>query len=396
MTVKGPGSQGALRQANLRRVIEEVRAAGKLTQAQISRHTGLSAASVTNLVRTLNQAGLVEVETGSEAGRQCRHVSLTHSPGYVLGIDLGRSHLLMCIADLNWQVVVEAARSITPETPAPVGLALCQQLQAELLDKANLDSKQLLAAGVGLPGPLDAATKEIGVGTLLPHWVDRNLEEAFQGALDLPVVVDNDANIGALGEFAWQCAERPKGTLIYLRLATGIGGGLMLGGQLHRGAAGTAGEVGHMTIDEGGQLCRCGSRGCLETVASTPVMLNVLSGALAGPVDLDTWIKLARQGHTASIRLLEAVGQHVGTAVANLCNFISPDKVVLGGPITAAGELLLTPVRQEVDRRAMPATSRLVDIAITRHASRTEMLGAVVLAREVALNNDPLASLLVG
>ena len=394
MTLVGPGSQGALRQNNLRRVLDEVRNAGSLTQAQIARSTGLSAASVTNLVRSLAKSGVVEVTSATASGRQCRLVTLTQTSGYVLGIDLGRSHLLMCIADLNWNIVVEGARTTTPEMPSSDGLALCQQIRNELLEQAGLTPDQLLAAAVGLPGPLDSATMQIGSSSLLPQWTGMDLKHAFEQVLSLPVVVDNDANIGALGEFAWQCPSRPQGSLIYLRLATGIGGGLMIGGQLHRGAAGTAGEVGHMTIDERGRLCRCGSRGCLETVASTPVMLQVLTSALERPADVATWMSLARQGHTASVRLLEEVGRHVGTAVANLCNFISPDRVVLGGPITAAGDLLLDPVRNEVGRRAMPATSRVVKIDITRHGGRTEMLGALVLARELALGNTPMPSLL--
>jgi len=396
MTSAGPGSQGALRQTNLRRVLAEVREAGSLTQAQIARRTGLSPASVTNLVRTLSEAGVVQVVSATEAGRQCRLVTLAGTDGYVLGIDLGRSHLLMCIADLNWRVVVEGSRTATPETSAASGLSHCQELRDELLDKAGLQPDQLLAGAVGVPGPLDSSSMHIGAGTLLPQWTGMDLQQAFEQALDLPMVVDNDANIGVLGEFAWQRSIRPRGSLIYLRLATGIGGGLMLNGQLHRGAAGTAGEVGHMTIDEGGRLCRCGNRGCLETLASTPVMLQVLSGALDAPADVETWMNLARQGHTASVRLLEEVGRHVGTAVANLCNFISPDRVVLGGPITEAGQLLLGPVRDEVGRRAMPATSRVVKIDITRHGQRTEMLGAVVLARELALSNTPLSSLFEG
>ncbi|MCL2803266.1 MAG: ROK family transcriptional regulator [Micrococcales bacterium] len=394
MVTAGPGSQGALRQANLRRVLEEVRTAGSLTQAEIARRTGLSAASVTNLVRKLSQAGAVQVEDSTDAGRRCRRVKLGQTAGYVLGIDLGRSHLLMCIADLSWNIVVEGQRTMRPETEAKAGLALCQELQAELMQKAGLSAGRVLYGGVGVPGPLEVATGHIGAGTLLPQWTGMNLKTAFEQALDLPMVVDNDANLGALGEFSWQRPNRPDGTMIYLRLATGIGGGMMVDGRLHRGAAGTAGEIGHMTIDADGRLCRCGNRGCLETKASTPVMLEVLASALDRPVDIDTWMGLVNQGHTASVRLIEEVGRCVGTAVSNLCNLLSPDHVVLGGPVTQAGDRLLNQVRDEVQRRAVPATWRAVKIEASHHGSRSEMYGAVVLAREALLAATPLASLL--
>jgi predicted NBD/HSP70 family sugar kinase len=138
-------------------------------------------------------------------------------------------------------------------------------------------------------------------------------------------------------------------------------------------------------------MCRCGNRGCLETTASTSVLLGVLASTLERPCDTETWVRLAKDGHTAAVRLMEDCGRHVGAAVANLCNFINPAKVILGGPVTAAGELLLGPVRDEVRRRAMPAASATVSVEISRHGPRSEVFGALCLAIQAASATSPAA-----
>jgi predicted NBD/HSP70 family sugar kinase len=396
MVNTSPGSQGGLRRANLGRVLAEVQAANGVTQAEIARRSGLSAATVTNLVRHLANSGTVVVADETRQGRRCRVVRMRLSDGHVLGVDLGRSHLVMCLATLDGQIVAHQRLTVAPDTSAEAGLDHCRAVYAELLAQANLESTSVLVAGVGVPGPLDKSTGHIGAGTLLPAWTGLHLKDAFEQSLGLPVVMDNDANIGALGEFCWRVEAVDPGPLIYLRLATGIGGGLLLGGQLHYGAAGTAGEVGHMTIDESGLLCRCGNRGCLETVAATPVMLQVLSSAIDRPADLDTWMDLCQAGNTAAARLVEAMGRHIGAAVANLCNLISPTRVVLGGPVTRAGDLLLAPVRDEVQRRAVPAAANAVSLGIARHGWLTEAHGAVVLALRQVGSERNTPSLLEG
>jgi predicted NBD/HSP70 family sugar kinase len=362
------------------RVLDLVQVAGPLTQAEISRRTGLSAASVTNIVRLLTDEGGVDVADAVQAGRRCRVVTPTCPPGLVLGIDIGRTHLRMCIADRAKTVLAEGSTDVAPGVSAEDGLGMCADLFATLLADNGLARDDVLVAAAGVPGPLDHQTGQIGAGSLLPEWNGIDLPERFSDALGLNVLVENDANLGALGEYLWDGIHTPRSSLIYLRLATGIGGGMVLDGHLHRGLSGTAGELGHMTIDENGRLCRCGNRGCLETLAATPVMLDVLASALERRVDLDTWLSMAAEGHTASVRLLEDMARHLGAVVANLCNLINPEVVCLGGPVTAAGDLLLAPMRDEVQRRAIPSASRRVRLEMSKHGPRSEVYGAVCLA----------------
>jgi predicted NBD/HSP70 family sugar kinase len=184
-----------------------------------------------------------------------------------------------------------------------------------------------------------------------------------------------------LGEFTWDTPVLTPAPQVYALLSVGIGCGLVIdGNRLFRGAAGTAGELGHVTLDTSGRLCRCGNRGCVETTASTPVLLETLSAALERPVDLPEWLALARAGHNGSIRLLEDMGAQVGAAIANLVNLLSPASVVLGGPVTEAGDLLLLAVREAVTRRSMPAPGRKVHVRLARHPGLSELHGALALA----------------
>ncbi|MDR1386380.1 MAG: ROK family transcriptional regulator [Propionibacteriaceae bacterium] len=379
MIEERPGSTSSLRRRNSAQVLQAVRQAGGLTQAEIARRSGLSPATVTNLVRDLAAAGQVEVAATVLNGRRSRLVTPVVPSGYVLGVDVGRSHIRAGLADLGLDLVAQGDRRMEPGLPAEQGLELVGQLYQEVLERAGVDRGEVLWAGVGVPGPLDQASQQIGAGTMLPEWTGQDLRSRFARLLGLPVAVDNDANLGALGEHAWPPGLSVR-SMIYVRLATGIGGGLILDGRLYRGADGVAGEIGHATIDENGPLCRCGNRGCLETMASIPSLLRVLASALDREVDVHGWVGLVRQGHTTANRLIDELGHHLGVAVSNLCNLVNPSLVLLGGPIAAAGEALLEPVRSEVRRRSMPSAYDRLRVEASRHGEMSEVYGAARLA----------------
>jgi predicted NBD/HSP70 family sugar kinase len=336
---------------------------------------------VTNIVRDLAGSGTVLVDDAFQEGRRCRVVTLPKRRGYVVGIDIGRTHIRICIVDLTREVVAEGERTMSLGTSAGDGIETARELFDELAAGAGIEREDILTAGVGLPGPIHHATGTIGGYTLLPQWVDIDLQAAFRDAFGLPTYVENDANLGALAEHSWQSLSGIS-TLVYMRLATGIGGGMVINGQLYVGASGTAGEIGHVTIEENGPLCRCGNRGCLETLVSVPAILSQLSGSLGRPMDVATWVRTARAGHPASVRLMEDTGHTIGAAVANLCNLVNPEVVALGGPVTVAGSLLFAPVEAEVRRRAVQAASQATRIVPAHHGERSVVVGATLLALE--------------
>jgi predicted NBD/HSP70 family sugar kinase len=217
----------------------------------------------------------------------------------------------------------------------------------------------------------------VGSSAILPGWTDVRIAEVMSERLALPVHVDNDANLGALAELHWG-AGHGASTFVYLKMATGIGAGLVIGGRLFHGAGGTAGEIGHTTVDEAGPICRCGNRGCLEMVASAPALAELLRPT-RGEVTGERVVELALEGDPGCRRAIADAGSYAGQAVANLCNLFNPERIVVGGSLGAAGEVLLGPLREAVRRRVIPSAVEDVEIVPGVLGDRAELLGAVAL-----------------
>jgi predicted NBD/HSP70 family sugar kinase len=373
------GSTAALRRHNTSRILQEVRSSGGLVQAEIARRTGLSPATVTNLVRELTEAGMVVAEERVHQGRKAKWVSVNAGAGYVLGVDIDRTHMMVNVVDMGFNVIGTVARRFTLGMDSSAGFALLGELFREVLDSTGVDRGRIRSAGVGIPGPVDRVRGQIGAPSFLPEWAGIDLPGGFTDALGMPVVIDNDSNLGALGEYAWPPAL-DVGSLFYVWLSTGIGGGLIVDGQPWRGADGTAGEIGHHSIDEAGPICRCGNRGCVEAIVSVPECIRVLSVAVGHEVDTDDWVRLAQQGNTTARRLLEDLARHVGVAVANIVNLVNPSRVVVGGPISVVDDVLLDPLRAEVRQRAVPAATRSIQIDRARWGDFSRVYGAAILA----------------
>jgi len=193
--------------------------------------------------------------------------------------------------------------------------------------------------------------------------------------LGLPVHVDNDANLGALAESVLG-AGRDAGEMVYLMLSSGIGAGLILGGRLYRGAGGTAGEIGHVLVDENGPMCRCGLRGCLETYAGASALVDLLPRE---DLTVESMVELAVQGDPACARVIADAGRTVGRVLAGLCNQFNPELVVVGGRLAAAGDVVLAPMREAVRRFAIPGAAGDVRVVAGALGDRAELLGALVL-----------------
>jgi predicted NBD/HSP70 family sugar kinase len=373
-----PGSQGALRAANQRRVVAAIRAAGSLTQAEIARATGLSAATVSNIVNDLAADGMLQVSSTISSGRRARAVSVSRSAGLAIGIDFGRRHLRVAVADLAHKVLAEEQVPLPHQHRAEHGIDAAAGLVEKLLAHARGDHAAVVGVGVGVPGPIDSRTGRIGASTILPEWVGVRPSDAVRARLDLPVHVENDANLGVLAEVEWGSA-RGQRNAAYIKIATGIAAGLVINGQLHRGVAGTAGEIGHTTIDESGRICRCGNRGCLETFASVPVILGLLEQSHGADLSIVDVIRMADRGDIGCRRVIEDAGRHLGVAVANLANLLNPQTVVIGGDLAAAGDLLLDPLRGVVRRFAIPSAAAVAEVVPSSLGSRAQVLGALAL-----------------
>ncbi|WP_367130916.1 MULTISPECIES: ROK family transcriptional regulator [Streptomyces] len=373
-----PGSQSSLHRANLERVVRAVRTAGSLTQAEIARTTGLSAATVSNIVRELKEGGTVEVTPTSSGGRRARSVSLSGDAGVVVGVDFGHTHLRVAVGNLAQRVLAEDAEPLDVDASAAQGLDRAEQLVRRLIGDAGIDPGKIIGVGLGVPGPIDVETGTLGSTAILPGWAGTNPRDELAARLSVPVHVDNDANLGALGELVWG-AGRGASDLAYIKVASGVGAGLVINGKIYRGPGGTAGEIGHITLDESGPVCRCGNRGCLETFTAARYVLPLLHSAHGPDLTVARMVQLAREGDPGCRRVISDVGRHIGSGVANLCNLLNPRRVVLGGDLAPSGELILGPIRESVSRYAIPSAARQLEVVPGALGGRAEVLGALAL-----------------
>jgi predicted NBD/HSP70 family sugar kinase len=386
------GSLESLRERNRLRVVDALRQRGAISRSDIARQTGLSRSTVSSLVADLQAAGLVverEVATtprGPEGGRPPVLIALDQSAGALLGIDFGHRHVRVAVADLSFTVLAEKLVEIDVDTAGHDGLDLAAGLAEELLDEAGVDRGRVLAAGIGLPGPIDRQTGLVHSRAILPSLDGIDTAVEMEQRLGLPVHLDNDANVGALGEATFGAGAGVE-VMAYLRLSAGIGAGLVINGRPFRGARGIAGEIGHVLVDPQGPICRCGNRGCLETFVAGPALCELLRRS-HGPLTVRQLLELAQEGDAGCQRVVADAGRVVGRAVADLCNYLNPDLVVVGGDLSAAGDLVLEPMREAVRRFAIPAAAEDVEIVAGTLGDRAELLGALALAGHES--EDPL------
>ncbi|MFJ6216514.1 ROK family protein [Streptomyces sp. NPDC092296] len=373
-----PGSQSSLHRANLERVLRAVRMAGSLTQAEIARSTGLSAATVSNIVRELKESGTVVVTPTSSGGRRARSVSLSADAGIVVGVDFGHTHLRVAVGNLAHRVLAEESEPIDVDASAAQGFDRAETLVERLLAQTGFRSDKVIGVGLGVPGPIDVETGAIGSTAILPGWTGVEPGRELTSRLGMAVYVDNDANLGALGELVWG-AGRGLSDLAYIKVASGVGAGLVISGQIYRGPGGTAGEIGHITLDESGPVCRCGNRGCLETFVGSRYLLNLLNASHGPGLSVPRVVQLAQRGDLGCRRVIADVGRQIGTGVANLCNLLNPRRVILGGDLAEAGELVLSPIRESVARYAIPSAARQLSVVPGTLGGRAEVLGALAL-----------------
>nr|WP_086010322.1 ROK family transcriptional regulator [Tsukamurella sp. 1534] len=374
-----PGAPSALREQNRRRVIHALEAHGDLTQADLARETGLATATVSNIVRALIGEGTV----ATDSSRARRTVHLVRAAGHVVGIDHGHRHVRVAVGDLSHTILAETRAELAIGVTAEEGLAVASSLLTDVLQRAGVDRSTVVGAGMGLPAPIERATGRVGSPSILPGWVGVDASAVATRALGLPVTVKvgNDANLGALAERRWGAGIGVT-DMAYLKLSEGVGAGLIINGDVFSGMTGTAGEIGHTTTDEFGDVCRCGNRGCLETLVSAGRVSRLLEPTLGRRATIAEIADQARLGQRACVRVLEDVGRLVGRALADLCNVFNPELILVGGELAQASPVLIPAIRGVVDRCGVPSATASLQIVPAKLGERTHILGAFALAVE--------------
>ena len=367
---------------NRERVIELLRTRGALTRADLARSLSLSRATVSNVVAALYHEGLVVETEGTDTAVQPRQgrpgalLTLNPSAGVVVGIDFGHTHMRVIVADLAHTVLAENTRILVRDHDARHALENAVAMTEETLLAARVDRAKVIGVGAGVPGPVNTLTGAVGSSSIAPSWVGLRPGDELAGRLNLPVLVDNVGNLGALAEVTWGAGQGSQ-VAVYVKLGTGVGAGFVLGGRIFRGSCGTAAEFGHMTVDPAGQICRCGNRGCLETYVGLPALLGQLRAHYGADLATHDVVTLALAGDRACARVLADAGQRVGAAMAIVCNLFNPDRVIIGGELAAACDIVLPPLRNALDRDALPFAGGHVTVCKGQLGDRAVALGAI-------------------
>ncbi len=395
-----PSSQ-IVKNINKHAVLDLIRfTPGGISRAELAQRMDLSRAAMTAIVNDLLESGIVrESESrNKQNGRPPIILEINPARGYVAGIDMGASHLSVILTDFSAQVIdeVEVPFNIAGSPEACLGQA--NGLLMELLKKHELAASSLGAIGLGVPGPIASEAGMVFAPPIMPGWDGYPIQASLEEKWNLPVSLNNDAELGAIGEWAYG-AGRGENFLAYIKVGTGIGSGILLNGQVYRGATGSAGEIGHLTIEENGPLCECGNAGCLEALAGGRAIARQAREAIRkgnrtllaslGPVEELTArdvASAARRGDLAAQQIISRAGNYLGIAIAGLVNLFNPRTIVVGGGVAQVGDLLLQPIRDAVARRSLQASARTVKINTAILRRRSSAMGAVVQALSIALH----------
>ncbi|MCW2944674.1 MAG: family transcriptional regulator [Actinoallomurus sp.] len=382
-----PGSLESLRSRNRLHVLETVQQRGAVSRADITRATGLSRTTVSSLAADLLSDGvLIELAdrvappvTSPGGGRPATLLTLNPDGGGVLGVHLGHDNVRVVYADLSGGVLGERQREIDVDHLPVDSLAYVSDAALELVAAEGHDVDRVIGMGVAVSAPVQLASHTLRSPSMLRDWSDVDIAARLRHEVGLPVYVGNDANLGAMAEWTFGVG-RGADDLIYVMLSDGVGAGLILNGRPYEGATGTAGELGHVVVVEGGYVCRCGNRGCLETVVGTHALVGAFSQSRGPDTTLADVVALSVADDPGSLRVIVDAGRTVGRALAGICAMLDPKLVIIGGKLAAAGSPLLDGVREVLVRGLPPAISQGVVVTAGRLGHRAEVLGAIALA----------------
>ena len=372
-------------------VFELLRDGQPRTRAQLADASGLARSTIAARIDLLMRLGLVApygdgVSTG---GRPPSLLALNPSARVVAGADVGATHARIALADLAGTILVERRADLDVALGPEHVLSWVEQQIAEMLAEQNRTVAELAAIGIGLPGPVEHSTGRAINPPIMPGWDRYDVPAHVQRAFDVPVLIDNDVNIMALGERHAHLADVDD--LVFIKVATGIGAGIVSGGVLQRGAQGTAGDLGHVAVARGSDVvCRCGNRGCLEAIAAGPALAAALraSGVDAGSgADV---VRLVRGGDATAVQVVRQAGRDLGEVVATLVNLINPSAIVIGGSLADAGESLLAGIREVVYSRSLPLATEHLRVITSLAGERAGVIGAAALAIGHVLSPDAI------
>ncbi|MEV0802152.1 ROK family transcriptional regulator [Kribbella sp. NPDC050281] len=344
------------------------------TRAELIDLSGLARSTVTGRIEELLAAGLVvpSGEAASTGGRPPARFRFNPAARLILAADVGATHLSVALTDLTGEILDRSTTPLNIAEGPEVVLTAIGQTGRSLLKAARRSVKDLAGTGVGLPGPVEHSTGRPNHPPIMPGWDSYDVVGRLEHELKAPVLVDNDVNIMALGEHATEYADVEH--LLFVKVATGIGAGVISGGRLHRGAQGAAGDIGHIRAPGRSELCRCGNTGCLEAVASAAAIAAQLN--VGGSHDI---VDLVRAGNTAATAAVRQAGREIGSVLAAAVSLLNPSVIVIGGSLSQAGDSLLAGIREAIYARSLPLATTDLHVVTSQSGQDAALRGAATL-----------------
>jgi predicted NBD/HSP70 family sugar kinase len=380
-----------VRLRNITLVLRTVQAEVAISQADLARRLGLARSTVLAIVDDLLELGLIK-EQGhgvSGGGRRPMILTLDDVAYHLVGVDIGAKHVTVVVMNLKAEVLARQHRDFTTREDPKGTLALVEELIGRALAESRAGRRQVVGIGVGVPSPVDLRSPGHVSPVVMPSWTGVDIAARLRARFEVPVRVENDANLGALWEARWDHGVNLD-NLAYIKVATGIGAGLVVDGRIYRGSRGVAGELGHLPIDSSGPLCVCGMRGCLNTLVGTDNLMARARAAAKGKQRFDKLGELldaALAGDPVAIGTLEYAGRQLGLGMAMLLNLFNPALVVIGGDIVRAGDLLLGPLRDTVSKNCFSENFSHVNIVASRLGESATARGAATIIFDEAIES---------
>lgn len=361
------------------------------TRAELAKTSGLARSTVAARVDELMRIGLIApvADAASTGGRPPSQFALNPAARVVIAADIGASHTTVAVTDLAGTILAERTGRIAVSLGPETVLSWLVDAVTEMMAEAGLDMDLIAAVGVGVPGPVEFSTGRPARPPIMPGWDAFDVPGWMQQHLHVPVLVDNDVNISALGEraAAWPTTDH----MMFVKVATGVGAGIISGGELLRGAQGIGGDLGHVRVARGSDVvCHCGNTGCLEALASGPAIARTLSARGLEARDGNDVVELVKGGSLEAVQAVRQAGRDLGEVLTTSVSLLNPSVIVIGGAMARVGEHLIAGVREVVYTRSMPLATEHLAIVQSAAAAEAAVRGASMLAVEYALSPESL------
>ena len=359
----------------------------QVSRAEITTRTGLARATVASVIFDLISAGVVRETVAepitSRAGRPPQILSLEPEAAFALGLDIAHDHVRAILTDVVGKIRWDRTVPMAVDGDPGGTLTAAERLINTALDEVGISRTKILGLGVGIASPVNKDGRRLHAEGIMPGWVGVRPVDELTERTGLSVQIINDANAGVLAERRYGAA-RACDDVIYLRLSSGIGAGAICDGRMLLGHGGIAGELGHVIVEPDGLLCRCGNRGCLETVASPPAIADLLTRSWGRPVGGTDLVELLRAGDRAAARAVEDAGAAVGRALATTVTLLNPQLIVVGGELAATHNTLFEPMRRTIVRNTMACHAESLRIVPSALGDNAGVRGAAALILEGA------------